>query len=368
MTSRVMRILLIFGTRPEAIKLYPVLVRLKGLAEFETTVCVTAQHRDLLDQTLAALSVAPDYDLDVMVQDQSLFHITQATIARIEPVLSEVRPELVIVQGDAHTTFAGALAAFYARVPVAHVEAGLRTNDKSAPFPEEMNRRLVDQLSDVHFAPTMRARSNLIAEGIDEAGIFVTGNTEIDTLYLARETLRPQEEFAFPGHVVLVTLHRRENFGDALQRVCAALVRIADRNEDVTIVLPVHPNPHVKDPIHRALGGHRRIVLLDPVDYVSFVHLMAGASLILTDSGGVQEAAAALHVPLLVLRDKTERMEGVNTGAARIVGRDADAIVATTELLLRDQAVYRMMKSAENPYGDGAAAVRIVNVIKEKFL
>jgi len=363
-----LRVLIVFGTRPEAIKLYPVIVGLMRIPEIETTICVTSQHRDLLDQTLNALSIVPDYDLDIMIQDQNLFHITQATVARIEPVMNAVHPELVIVQGDTHTAFVAALAAFYARVPIAHVEAGLRTNDKYMPFPEEMNRRLVDQLCDLHFAPTERARANLLAEGMDETDIFVTGNTEIDALYLARETLSPQQTFDYPGYIVLATTHRRENFGDALRRVCTALTRIADRNEDVTIVLPVHPNPHVREPVHSALAGHHRIVLLDPVDYVSFVHLMAEARLILTDSGGVQEAAAALHVPLLVLREKTERMEGVETGAARLVGTDVNEIVATAELVLRDRTVYCKMKSAESPYGDGTAAVRIMDVIKERFL
>lgn len=363
-----LRVLIVFGTRPEAIKLYPVIVGLRCIPEIETTVCVTSQHRDLLDQTLKALSIVPDYDLDIMIQDQNLFHITQATVARIESVMNAVRPELVIVQGDAQTAFVAALAAFYARVPIAHVEAGLRTNDKYAPFPEEMNRRLVDQLCDLRFAPTESARANLLAEGIDETDIFVTGNTEIDALHLVRKMLTPQQTFDFPGHIVLATAHRRENFGDPLRRVCTALTRIADDNEDVTIVLPVHPNPHVKDPVHSALAGHRRIALLAPVDYVSFVHLMARARLILTDSGGVQESAAALHIPLLVLRDKTERMEGVETGAARLVGTDVDEIVANAELVLRDQAVYCKMKSAESPYGDGTAAVRIMDVIKERFL
>lgn len=367
MASEAMKVLFLFGTRPEAIKLFPVIERLKGVTSIETTLCVTAQQRDLLDQTLSALSLIPDYDLDVMIPDQSLFHTTRAILTRIEPVLHEVSPDLVIVQGDAQTTFCGALSAYYACVPVAHVEAGLRTGDKFAPYPEEMNRRLVDQIADLHFAPTARALENLRSEGIPDEGIFVTGNTEIDTLYHVRDRLRPRTTFDFPGHIVIATMHRRESFGTGIDRVCAALSVIADRNRDVTIVVPVHPNPHVRDKVRRALAVQERITLLDPVDYVSFVHLLAHASLILTDSGGLQEAAVGLHVPLLVLRDKTERTEGIEAGAAFLVGTDTERIVATTERLLRDEDARRRMANATNPYGDGNAADIIVSIIKERF-
>ena len=362
-----LRALVVLGTRPEAIKLFPVIERLKGEPSIETILCVTAQQRDLLDQTLSALSLIPDYDLDVMIPDQSLFHTTSAVLSRIEPVLREVRPGLVIVQGDAQTTFCGALSAYYARVPVAHVEAGLRTGDKFSPYPEEMNRRLVDQIADLHFAPTARACENLISEGIPEESVFVTGNTEIDTLYHVRDRLHPTTTFEFPGDVIIATMHRRESFGTGIDRVCAALSAIADRNRDVTIVVPVHPNPQVQEQIRRALTGESRIILLDPIDYVSFVHLLARVSLILTDSGGLQEAAVGLHVPLLVLRDKTERTEGIDAGAALLVGTDTECIVAQSERLLKDEHARRMMANAKNPYGDGHAADLIVSSIKERF-
>jgi len=367
MTSRVMKVLVLFGTRPEAIKLFPVIERLRGEPSIETILCVTAQQRDLLDQTLSALSLIPDYDLDVMIPDQSLFHTTSAIISRIEPVLRKVHPGLVIVQGDAQTTFCGALSAYYTRIPVAHVEAGLRTGDKFSPYPEEMNRRLVDQIADLHFAPTQRAREKLRSEGIPEEGIFVTGNTELDTLYYVRDRLRPTTTFDFPGHIVIATMHRRESFGAGIDHVCAALSAIANRNRDVSIVVPVHPNPHVQKQIRRALKSQPRIILLDPIDYVSFVHLLARASLILTDSGGLQESAVGLHVPLLVLRDKTERTEGVDAGATLLVGTDTERIVAVTERLLGDDEARKMMAGAKNPYGDGHAADLIVDIIKERF-
>ena len=367
MGSRAMKVLVVLGTRPEAIKLFPVIEALKGEPLIETVLCVTAQQRDLLDQTLSALSLVPDYDLDVMIPDQSLFHITSAILSRIESVLREVRPGLVVVQGDAQTTFCGALSAYYARVPLAHVEAGLRTGDKFSPYPEEMNRRLVDQIADLHFAPTKHARENLMGEGIPVEDIFVTGNTEIDALYCVRDRLRPTTTFDFPGHIIIATMHRRESFGTGIDHVCSALSAIADRSRDVTIIVPVHPNPHVQEQIRRALTGVPRIVLLDPIDYVSFVHLLTRASLILTDSGGLQEAAVGLHVPLLVLRERTERTEGIETGAGILVGTDTERIVAQSERLLGDEDARGAMVSAKNPYGDGKAANIIVSVIKERF-
>lgn len=362
-----LRTLFVLGTRPEAIKLFPVIERFRGEPSIETIICATAQQRDLLDQTLSALSLIPDYDLDVMIPDQSLFHTTTAILSHIEPVLREVRPDLVIVQGDAQTTFCGALAAYYVRVPVAHVEAGLRTGNKFSPYPEEMNRRLVDQIAGLHFAPTAHARGNLISEGVPEESVFVTGNTEIDTLWYVLDHLRPTITFDFPGHVIIATLHRRENFDTGIERICTALSAIAAQNRDVTIVVPVHPNPHVRYKVRRALAGQERIVLLDPVDYVSFVHLLAQASLIMTDSGGLQETAVGLHVPLLVLRDKTERSEGIDAGAALLVGTDARRIVAESERLLKDEDARRRMVNATNPYGDGNAADIIVSIIKERF-
>ena len=361
------RVLIVLGTRPEAIKLFPVIEALKGEPAIETILCVTAQQRDLLDQTLRALQLVPDYDLDVMIPDQDLFHTTSTIISRIKPVLRELRPDLVMVQGDAQTTLCGALAAYYARVPVAHVEAGLRTGDKFSPYPEEMNRRLVDQIADLHFAPTVRARDNLIAEGISKETTFVTGNTEIDTLHYVLDNLRPRVTFDFPGYVIIATMHRRENFGSGIDLVCEALSAIAKRNKDVTIVVPVHPNPHVQSEVRRVLSRQERIMLLDPIDYISFVHLLARASIVLTDSGGLQEAAVGLHIPLLVLRDKTERTEGIQAGAGFIVGTDTEAIVSQVERLLRNEDVRRRMANADNPYGDGNAAHAIVSIIKERF-
>ncbi len=360
-----MKALVVFGTRPEAIKLAPVLLELARSERVEPVVCVSGQHRELLDQVLAVFSITPDYDLDVMIPDQSPFHITRAILERIEPVLAAERPDFVLVQGDAHTAFVGALAAYYERVPVAHVEAGLRTSDLYAPFPEEMNRRLIDRIAALHFAPTERAKANLLAEGIREETVFVTGNTEIDALYFVRDR-PPTTRFSFPGRLVLVTAHRRESFGGGIARICRALRKLAQENKDVTIVYAVHPNPHVRRVVASELSGAERVALLDPPDYPSFVHLMATSTLILTDSGGVQEAAAALHVPLLVLRDETERVEGLLTGAARLVGTDPERIVSEAERLLQDPQAYAEMAAAENPYGDGRAAARIREVLEER--
>ena len=276
----------------------------------------------------------------------------------IRPVLAAERPDLVFVQGDAQSALSGALAAYYERVPVAHVEAGLRTGDRYAPFPEEMNRRLIDTIASLHFAPTERARMRLLSEGIPDGSILVTGNTEIDALQYVCDRIAPRERFSFPGRLVLVTAHRRESFGDGIARICQSLRRLAER-PDLTIVYAVHPNPHVRAVVEAKLRGVPRIVLLDPPDYASFVYVMASSTLILTDSGGIQEAAAALHVPVLVLRDKTERVEGVETGAARLVGTDPEGVVAQAERLLDDEVLYGEMKRARNPYGDGKAAGRI---------
>jgi UDP-N-acetylglucosamine 2-epimerase (non-hydrolysing) len=361
-----LKVLLFFGTRPEAIKLAPVLQALRSVERIEPVVCVSAQHRELLDQALQLFSIAPDYDLDLMRPDQDLFQITRSILERIEPVLSSKRPDLVIVQGDAHTAFVGALASYYAKIPIAHVEAGLRTHDKYAPFPEEMNRAFIDRVADLHFASTKNARENLLAEGLAEESVYVTGNTEIDALFLARERV-PLVEVPISGKVILVTVHRRESFHGGILRICEALRELAQRR-DVTIVYPVHPNPNVRRTVEAKLAGRERISLIDPLDYVSFVHLMARATIIFTDSGGVQEGAAALHIPLLVLRDTTERVEGLQNGGARLVGTDPERIVAEANRLLDDKHAYDKMARAKNPYGDGHAATRIVEIIEERFL
>ncbi len=360
--------LVVFGTRPEAIKLAPVIYALRDHPGFTPIVCVSGQHRDLLDQALAPFSIIPDYDLDVMVDDQDLVYVTRAVLARLTPVLEKKRPDVVIVQGDAQTAFVGALAAYYAKIPVAHVEAGLRTGNPYAPYPEEMNRRLIDHIAAFLFAPTETAKQALLREGIHAQAIAVTGNTEIDALRYVERNVPPPEQFAFPGKIVLVTAHRRESFSGGLTQICAGLRRIAADNADVTIVYSVHPNPRVQQIVRAELTGRDRIVLIDPPDYASFVHLMRSATLILTDSGGIQEAGAALHVPVLVLRDVTERMEGVHTGAAQVVGTDPDRIATAATHLLRSPDAHARMQAAKNPYGDGHAAARIVQFLERSLL
>lgn len=368
MSERAFKVLLVFGTRPEAIKLALVLRELQASEQIEPVVCVSAQHDALLDQALDVFSIEPDYSLDVMIYDQSLSHITRVVLERIEPVLKAERPDLILVQGDANTAFAGALAGYYCKIPVAHVEAGLRTHDKYAPFPEEMNRCLIDRLAELLFAPTEVARQNLLSEGIAKDAIFVTGNTEIDALYFVRDRVPPKERFDFSGKVILVTAHRRESFESGITQICHALRDLAQRNEELTIVYAVHPNPNVQEIVTAELAKEERIILIEPPDYASFVHLMEEAALILTDSGGIQEAGAALHIPLLVLRDKTDRVEGIKTGAARLVGTDPGRIVFEAERLLRDSQAYEKMREAENPYGDGNAAMRIAKIIEERYL
>jgi UDP-N-acetylglucosamine 2-epimerase (non-hydrolysing) len=368
MASRAMKVLFFFGTRPEAIKLAPVLQELRGVRRIKPVVCVSAQHRELLDGVLSAFNIVPDYDLDLMLPEQSLFQITRSILERIEPVLERERPDLIVVQGDAQTAFVGALAGYYQRIPVAHVEAGLRTHDKYAPFPEEMNRSLIDRIAELRFATTTEAQQNLLDEGILEQSVFVTGSTEIDALHFALEQDACEESLAVDERLVLVTAHRRESFHGGISRICMALQQLAQRNEGITIVYPVHPNPNVRRTVEAELAGRERILLVDPMNYVPFVHLLARSTLILTDSGGVQEAATALHVPLLVLRDKTERVEGLRTGAARLVGTDPERIVAEAERLLHDPAARAAMVHAENPYGDGHAATRILKIIEARFL
>lgn len=361
-----MKILLIFGTRPEAIKLAPILRSIKEKEDMEVIVCVSAQHRQLLDQVLTVFDIEPDYDLDIMIPNQNLFHITGSILEKIGPLLRKERPDIVVVQGDAQTAFVGALAAYYEQIPVAHVEAGLRTDDKYSPFPEEINRRLVDQIADLLFAPTEHALDNLLAEGISSEQIFVVGNTEIDALYFIRGHVQPVQRFTFPERVILVTAHRRENFSRGLSSICQSLREIARRNKDVRIVYSVHPNPNVQREVRERLAKIERITLLDPPDYASFVHLMAASYLILTDSGGIQEAGPALDIPVLVLRDKTERMEGICTGAAKLIGTDPERIIAETENLLRDRPAYTAMAQADNPYGDGTAAKRIIEILRAR--
>lgn len=369
------KILFVFGTRPEAIKLCPVLLDLRRhSAEFAVRVCVTAQHRAMLDQVLAAFEVTPDDDLDLMQPSQTLAALTARTLARIEPVLEAARPDMVLVQGDTTTTLAAALAAFYQRIPVGHVEAGLRTGDLAQPFPEEMNRVVATRLAALHFAPTARAAANLRAEGVDRRRIAVTGNSGIDAVLYVRDALAagrlpggewPQLDPA--RKLIVVTAHRRESFGVGFERICTALERLA-RRKDVEIVYPVHRNPQVLEPVYRRLAGLANVWLLEPLDYVPFVDLMRRAYLLITDSGGIQEEGPSLGKPVLVMREKTERPEAVEAGTVKLVGTGEDRIVREAERLLEDPAEYGRMARIHNPYGDGQASGRIREAIQAYFL
>jgi UDP-N-acetylglucosamine 2-epimerase (non-hydrolysing) len=366
----VRKVLFIFGTRPEAIKLCPVVLHLRACpAEFDVRVCVTAQHRGMLDQVLAAFGVVPDHDLNVMRPAQTLSRTTARILSALEPVLREEAPDLVLVQGDTTTTLAGALAAFYHRVPVGHVEAGLRTGDLLQPFPEEMNRVVTSRLAAVHFAPTGRAAGILAAEGVARERILLTGNTGIDAVLYVRDALdagrmpAPAWDWLDPAKkLVVVTAHRRESFGAGIERICAALARLAARG-DVQLAYPVHRNPNVVDPVTRVLSGAPNVVLLEPLDYVPFVDLMRRACLLLTDSGGIQEEGPSLGKPVLVMREKTERPEAVEAGTVRLVGTDEEKILAEASRLLDDPGERARMSRVHNPYGDGQASRRIAAAI-----
>jgi UDP-N-acetylglucosamine 2-epimerase (non-hydrolysing) len=367
-------ILLILGTRPEAIKLAPLILHLKSRpAEFRTVVCVTAQHRGMLDQVLRIFQIQPDCDLDLMLPGQTLFQSTSRILAGLEPVFDSVNPDFVIVQGDTTTTLCGALAGFYKDVPVGHVEAGLRSGDPRQPFPEEMNRLLASRMAALHFAATEWAAENLRKEGVNVDSIHVTGNTGIDAVLHVRDEL-DRGTLGAPAcpHLdprkknIVVTAHRRESFGPGFDRICAALARLSER-DDVRIIYPVHPNPNVRNAVHRHLSGHPNVLLLEPLDYVSFIDLMRHAFLLITDSGGIQEEGPSLGKPILVLREKTERPEAVAAGTVRLVGTDEDTIVREAAALLDDNAAYRNMAHRHNPYGDGHASQRIADILC-KFL
>jgi UDP-N-acetylglucosamine 2-epimerase (non-hydrolysing) len=371
------KVLSVFGTRPEAIKMAPVVRAVAAAPDLEGRVCVTAQHRDMLDQVLELFELSPHHDLDLMQPGQDLTDVTSRVLLGLRDVLAAESPDLVLVHGDTTTTFAATLAAFYARIPVGHVEAGLRTGDLAAPFPEEANRVLADRLCTLFFAPTARSRENLLAEGLPAGRIHVTGNTVIDALLWVRDQMvrRPLEAFrepfgpAFPAlaseaPVVLVTGHRRESFGEGFERICRALVRLSQDHPGVHFVYPVHLNPHVQRPVRAHLEGRDNVHLLPPLDYAPFVRLMDRSSLILTDSGGIQEEAPALGKPVLVMREVTERPEGVAAGTVELVGTDEDRIVDAVTRLLTDEAAWTAMSRAHNPYGDGEAAARIVEAIR----
>ena len=359
-----LRVLSVFGTRPEAIKMAPVVQALAARPDlFRSKVCVTAQHRSMLDQTLALFAIVPDYDLDIMAPDQSPTQVAAAVLSKLEPILRVEKPEWVLLQGDTTTTAAAALAAFHARTKIGHVEAGLRTKDKSQPFPEEINRRIVSLLADLHFAATDGAQSNLLAEGISPDTILVTGNPVIDALQSMLCHPAPAEIAAFAGNgrkLILVTAHRRENFGRPLENICAALLEIAGRyQEEVQVIYPVHQNPNVREPVRRILAGAPNITLTDPLDYLSLVHLANYSYMIVTDSGGLQEEGPSLGKPVLVLRNVTERPETVAAGTARVIGVETETIVAEISRLLDDEQAYKSMSIPNNLYGDGKASERI---------
>ncbi len=369
-----LRVLFIFGTRPEAIKLCPVVGHLRGRSgEFQTSVCVTAQHRELLDQVLDVFEIRPDYDMDLMQPGQTLHQSTGRIVTGLESVLDREKPDLVLVQGDTTTTFCGALAAFYRAVAVGHVEAGLRTGDIRRPFPEEMNRVLTTRLSTLHFAATSWAAENLRREGVAADRIWITGNSGIDAVLhvvgLIEQGVRAAPEWPWldPGRkLILVTAHRRESFGAGFESICRALNRLSSR-DDVQIVYPVHPNPNVDEPVRRLLAGHANVVLTDPLPYLPFVDLMRRAHFLLTDSGGIQEEGPSLGKPILVMRDNTERPEAVEAGTVRLVGTGEERILEESSRLLEDAGHYGRMSRIHNPYGDGQASRRIGDAIRSFF-
>ena len=370
-----MKVLTVFGTRPEAIKMAPLVHALAKDPHFEAKVCVTAQHREMLDQVLKLFSIVPDYDLNIMQPGQGLTEITCRILEGLKPVLESFKPDVVLVHGDTTTTMAASLAAFYQRIPVGHVEAGLRTGDLSSPWPEEGNRTLTGHLATYHFAPTETSRQNLLRENIADNRIAVTGNTVIDALFWVRdrvlsdEVLRNELTQRYPflangKKMILVTGHRRESFGRGFEQICHALAEIAANNPDVQIVYPVHLNPNVSEPVKRILGHVENVMLIEPQDYLPFVWLMNRAWLILTDSGGIQEEAPSLGKPVLVMREMTERPEAVSAGTVCLVGTDSQRIVNEVTRLLQDESAYQAMSRAHNPYGDGHACHRILSALK----
>jgi UDP-N-acetylglucosamine 2-epimerase (non-hydrolysing) len=368
-----MRILTVFGTRPEAVKMAPVVKQLAAVPNIEARVCVTAQHRQMLDQVLDLFQIRPDYDLNLMREGQSLARLSADIFTYLDPVLEDFQPDWVLAQGDTTTVAITSLLCFYRRIRFGHVEAGLRTHDKWAPFPEEVNRRIAGVIADLHFAPTEWSKGNLLREGVNETTIKVTGNTVIDALQFVAKQPEPDDVTALLAklgiskgakRLVLVTAHRRENFGEPMEGICRALIELAKRG-DVEIVYPVHLNPNVQEPVNRLLKGVEHITLLPPLDYLPLVHLMKHAHIILTDSGGIQEEAPAFGIPTLVLRDVTERPEGVEAGTLKLVGTETSQIVTEAKRLLEDKSAYDSMSLSANPYGDGRSAEKIVQALLE---
>lgn len=374
-----MKILTVFGTRPEAIKMAPLVHALAADSFFEAKVCVTAQHREMLDQVLGLFEIKPDYDLNIMKPGQSLHQITANILTGLKPVLSKFKPDVVLVHGDTATTFAATLAAYYDQIPVGHVEAGLRTGDLYSPWPEEGNRKLTGAIAKFHYAPTEYSAENLMKEGVDEAFIDITGNTVIDALLWVKNKLETNPEvratagisynFLRPNKkLVLVTGHRRESFGGGFERICESLKIIAETHSDVEVVYPVHLNPNVQEPVNRLLKGVDNVHLIEPLDYLPFVNLMVQAHIILTDSGGIQEEAPSLGKPVLVMRDTTERPEAVSAGTVKLVGTDVKQITFEIDQLMNNDAHYETMSKAHNPYGDGNACQRILESLKQHHI
>ncbi len=369
-----MKLLLVFGTRPEAIKMAPLVKELISHPAFDARVCVTAQHREMLDQVLDLFNIQPDFDLNLMKAGQTLSDITCSVLKGLESVFSDFLPDRILVHGDTTTTLASSLAAYYHKIPVGHVEAGLRTGNIYSPWPEEINRKLTSSITDLHFAPTDRSRQNLVSEGCSEAQIYVTGNTVIDALLYVNRKIESDKSFrgAFTDRfdylnpdkkLILVTGHRRESFGAGFENICRALATLSER-DDVQILYPVHLNPNVQEPVNRILGENSNVILISPQDYLPFVYLMGRSCLILTDSGGIQEEAPSLGKPVLVMRDTTERPEAVDAGTVLLVGSSYKRIVEETSRLLDDDDLYRRMSIAHNPYGDGLACERIVKALE----
>ncbi|MCD7973501.1 MAG: UDP-N-acetylglucosamine 2-epimerase (non-hydrolyzing) [Candidatus Azobacteroides sp.] len=368
------KILLVFGTRPEAIKMAPLVKEFKKYTDaFLTKVCITAQHREMLDQVMDFFELTPDYDLNLMRPGQNLYQLTADVILGLKPILEDFCPDYVFVHGDTTTSTASALAAFYNRSHICHIEAGLRTYNKYSPFPEEMNRQITGRLTDIHFAPTEGAKQNLLKENVEDDKIVVTGNTVIDALFYATEKLKNYSDdeirklsgmIDLSKQIILVTGHRRENFGEGFKNICAALSEIAKNKEDVQIIYPVHLNPNVQDPVNKFLSNINNIKLISPLAYPAFIWLMNQSKIILTDSGGIQEEAPSLGKPVLVMRNTTERPEALTAGTVKLVGTDTEKIIREITLLLEDKEYYKSMQKVYNPYGDGKAAQRIVDSLK----
>lgn len=363
--SGIKKVMLVFGTRPEAIKMCPLVLELKKRSEVETIVCVTGQHRQMLDSVLEAFSVVPDYDLFIMKDRQTLFDVTTNILNRIKEVLEEVKPDVVLVHGDTSTTFVTALACFYLQIPIGHVEAGLRTYNIFSPYPEEFNRQAVSIISKYNFAPTEQAKENLLKEGKDASTIYVTGNTAIDALKttVQAEYFHEQLEWAKDSRLILITAHRRENLGEPMQNMFRAIRRIVDGHPDIKAIYPIHMNPVVRETANAILGDDDRIRIIEPLDVLDFHNFLARSYLVLTDSGGIQEEAPSLGKPVLVMRDTTERPEGIAAGTLKLVGTDEETIYSNFKLLLEDEVEYQRMSHAANPYGDGHACERIADVL-----